>query len=141
MESEKRSKANFVSGKGGRKTATAAVWLYDKVKSPVVGIMVNSLDGQTYFKDYKNAESKLLRPFQVTNSLGRFTVSAKTSGGGKKSQLEATVLAISRALVEKNADYKPLRRKEGLLTRDSRMVESKKWGHHKARRGQQFAKR
>lgn len=141
MENEKKSKVSFVSGKGGRKTASASVWLYDKTRSPVTGILVNGLEGQIYFKDYKNAESKLLRPFQVTNTLGRFAASTKVFGGGKKSQLEAVVLALSRSLVEKNVDYKPALRKEGLLTRDSRMVESKKWGRHKARRGQQFAKR
>lgn len=141
MENKEGPKTNFVSGKGGRKTASAAVWLYDKTRSPVTGIMVNGWAGQTYFNDFKNAENKLLRPFQVTNTLGRFAVSVKALGGGKKSQLDATVLAIARALVAKNTDYKPSLRKEGLLTRDSRMVESKKWGRHKARRGQQYAKR
>ena len=142
VETKGKVKAgNFVSGKGGRKTARASVWLYDKTRAPVDGIVVNGLTAKNYFLDFKNAESKLIRPFQVTNSLGRFAVSARVAGGGKKAQLEATVLALARALIAKNAEYRPGLRQEGLLTSDSRMVEPKKWGKHKARRGQQFAKR
>lgn len=141
MEGKEKPKTSFVSGKGGRKTARASVWLYDKVKSPVSGVVVNGLESKTYFADQGSLENKLQRPFQVTNNLGRFAVSARVSGGGKKSQLEAVVLGIAKALVKKNPDYKPALRKEGLLTRDSRMVESKKWGRHKARRGQQYSKR
>lgn len=141
MEAKEKSKTSFVSGKGGRKTARASAWLYDKTRAPVSGITINGLESKVYFDALSALEPRLLRPFQVTNTLGRFSVSVKVSGGGKKSQIEAAVLAMAQALVKKSPDYKPALRKEGLLTRDSRMVESKKWGRHKARRGQQFAKR
>lgn len=137
----REAKDKFLSGYGSRKSARASVWLYEKVKSPVKGIIVNEKESPDYFGGLPLLEPRLFHPFQVCNLLGKFGVSAKVKGGGKKSQLEAVILGIAKALVKKDPELKPLLRREGLLTRDSRMVESKKWGRHKARRGHQFSKR
>src|SRR3989338_2647512 len=127
---------SFINSRGGRKTARASVWLWEKTKAPVSGIVVNDRPPQEYFADLKIAEGRILRPLQVCNVVGKFSFSIKVSGGGKNSQLEAVVLGLAKALVKKDPAYKPILRRENLLTRDSRMVESKKYGRHKARRGQ-----
>ena len=133
--------SNFISSRGGRKTASASVWLYEKAKAPIAGIIVNDKEAVAYFSEIKIAESRLSRPFQVCNIVGKYSVSVKVAGGGKNAQLDSVVLAIARALAKQNEEYKSLLRKENLLTRDSRMVESKKYYHHGARRAQQFSKR
>lgn len=132
---------SFKSSRGGRKTASASVWLWEKSKAPVTGIAVNGKEAEAYFSEIKVAELKLARPFQVCNIVGKYAVSAKVSGGGKNAQLDSVVLAIARTLAKQDETFKSLLRKEGLLTRDSRMVESKKYYHHGARRAQQFSKR
>jgi small subunit ribosomal protein S9 len=71
----------------------------------------------------------------------QYDVTVNVEGGGVKGQAEAVRLAIARALVQANVEHKPTLRKEGLLTRDSRMVERKKPGRRKARRKFQFSKR
>ena len=81
------------------------------------------------------------QPLTVLQQEGNFDVKATVEGGGSKGQAEAIRLGIARALVEFNAETKPALRKEGLLTRDSRMVERKKYGRRKARRRFQFSKR
>lgn len=133
--------ASFIHSRGGRKTAGASVWLWEKAKAPVSGIVINDKTPQEYFADLKIAEARIAKPLQVCNVVGKFAMSIKVSGGGKNSQLDAVVLALAKALVKKDPANKSLLRKENLLTRDSRMVESKKYGRHKARRGQQFSKR
>lgn len=133
--------SNFESSTGGRKTASASVWLWEKSKAPAPGIIVNGEEAESYFSGIKVAESRLSRPFQICNIVGKYAVSAKVSGGGKNSQLESVILAISRILANQDGSFKSLLRKENLLTRDSRMVESKKYYHHGARRAQQFSKR
>lgn len=134
-------KDSFINSRGGRKTSSASVWLWEKAKAPVAGIVINDKSPQEYFSDIKTAEGLLLRPFEVCNVVGKFSASVKVSGGGKMSQLDAVVLGLAKALAKKDVKFKALLRRENLLTRDSRMVESKKYGRHKARRGQQFSKR
>ncbi|TAE45835.1 MAG: 30S ribosomal protein S9, partial [Bacteroidetes bacterium] len=75
------------------------------------------------------------------NGMGGYDVKVNVRGGGITGQAEATRMAISRALVEMNAEFRPALKKEGFLTRDSRMVERKKYGRAKARRRFQFSKR
>jgi small subunit ribosomal protein S9 len=133
--------SSFKSSKGGRKTALASAWLWEKAKAPVSGITVNGKEAGAYFHETTTADSRLTRPFQVCNVVGRYAVSARVSGGGKNAQLDSVVLAIARTLAKQDENYKSLLRKEGLLTRDSRMVQSKTYYHHGARRAQQFSKR
>lgn len=138
----KESKApQFLTARGARKKASASLWFYEKTKAPVIGLVVNGLPSREYFAGVRFGENKILRPLQVCNVLGKYAASIKVFGGGKDAQVEAVSLALARALVKKDESFKPILRREGLLTRDSRMVESKKWGHHGARRGQQFSKR
>ena len=84
---------------------------------------------------------KVNQPFELTDTLGKYDVKVNVNGGGNTGQVEAVRLAISRALVEINEDYKPLLKAEGLMTRDPRMVERKKPGQPKARKKFQFSKR
>ncbi len=81
------------------------------------------------------------QPFAVTGTTGRFDITAAVKGGGPSAQAGAVRLAIARALVAWQADYRPALSTEGLLTRDPRMVERKKYGIRGARRRPQWTKR
>lgn len=121
---------------GRRKTSVARIYL-SKGKGNVT---VNK-------KDYKVAfpvsvlQSKITQPFALTDTLGQYDVKVNVKGGGINGQVEAIRLAISRALVEIDAENKPLLKEDGLMTRDPRMVERKKPGQPKARKKFQFSKR
>ena len=121
---------------GRRKTSVARVYLSEGTGK----VIVNK-------KDYKEAfpvavlQSKIEQPFAITDTVGQFDVKVNVFGGGINGQAEAIRLGISRALVEVSADYKPLLKVEGLMTRDPRMVERKKPGQPKARKKFQFSKR
>ena len=83
----------------------------------------------------------MLAPFNITETLGKYDVLANVNGGGFTGQAEAIRLGISRALVSLNPDYRPPLKAEGMLRRDPRMVERKKYGQPKARKKFQFSKR
>ena len=85
--------------------------------------------------------NKILQPFKITDNLGKFDLSVNVYGGGITGQVEAIRLAISRALSEMSDENKSALKKLGLLTRDPRMVERKKFGQKKARKKFQFSKR
>ncbi|MGE9616619.1 MAG: 30S ribosomal protein S9 [Solitalea-like symbiont of Acarus siro] len=122
---------------GGSKTARARVYL--SVGSG--NIKVNGLDYKSYF-NVDSINHKILQPFRTTGlENNNFDVKINVCGGGISAQSEATRLAISKALVIYNQEFKPALKKEGLLTRDSRIVEPKKPGRKKARRSYQFSKR
>ncbi len=86
-------------------------------------------------------QGKVDQAFIITDTLGQYDVTINVDGGGFTGQVEAIRLGISRALVKINEEYKPALRAEGLMTRDSRMVERKKPGQKKARKKYQFSKR
>ena len=81
------------------------------------------------------------QPLVLTEQDGKYDIAINVDGGGFKGQAEAVRLAISRALCEIDESHRPALKKEGFLTRDSRMVERKKYGRRKARRRFQFSKR
>ena len=81
------------------------------------------------------------QPLVATNSLDKFDVIAKVTGGGISGQAGAIRHGIARALVEANAEYRPVLKSNGFLTRDARMKERKKYGLKKARKAPQFSKR
>jgi small subunit ribosomal protein S9 len=85
--------------------------------------------------------SQVEQPFNVTQRAGAYNVVAKITGGGISGQAGALRLGISRALIKADPTLRPVLKKAGLLTRDSREVERKKYGRRKARRGNQFSKR
>jgi len=121
---------------GRRKNAVARVIL----RSGSGNVTVNKKEIEKYFPLKTNRDDVLL-PFTITETLGTYDVLANVKGGGYTGQSEAIRLGISRALVELNADFRPLLKVDGLLTRDPRMVERKKYGQPKARKRFQFSKR
>lgn len=127
---------------GRRKESVARVFLKPNGAGKVI---VNGQPAEQYFAADGYIKDRItqviLKPFVVTNTMSRYDVIATCRGGGFTGQMEAIRLGIARALLAVNPDYRPILRKAGLLTRDPRMVERKKYGFHKARRGQQFSKR
>ncbi|MEZ5006826.1 MAG: 30S ribosomal protein S9 [Chitinophagales bacterium] len=121
---------------GRRKAAIARVYL-----KPGKGtIEVNGKDYKEYFP-VKHLIHKIEEPFKVTETEGKYDVKVNTVGGGVKGQAEALALGISRALIEIDAEYKPVLKEHKLVTRDPRVVERKKPGKKKARKSFQFSKR
>ncbi|MCR9062502.1 MAG: 30S ribosomal protein S9 [Cytophagales bacterium] len=121
---------------GRRKTAVARIYM----KQGKGDITVNGQELQKYFPT-EVLQIILNQPFHLVEQGGQFDVKVNVKGGGIAGQAEAVRLAISRALVEVDAEHRPPLKKEGFLTRDSRMVERKKYGRRKARRRFQFSKR
>ena len=121
---------------GRRKTSVARIYL-SKGKDKMT---INGKDFKDYFPT-TSLQFKILQPFKLTNNLGKFDLSANVYGGGITGQVEAIRLAVSRALSEMSDENKSALKKEGLLTRDPRMVERKKFGQKKARKKFQFSKR
>ncbi len=103
-------------------------------------ITVNGKDYKTYFP-LVYLQNQVEAPLKVTESTGKFDILVNATGGGVKGQAEATKLAISRALIEVNAELRPVLKAAGMLKRDPRSVERKKPGRKKARRSYQFSKR
>lgn len=121
---------------GRRKSSVARIYL----KSGKGKITINKRDHKDYFTT-DVLQYKIFQPFELTGTKGKYDATINVNGGGPTGQVEAIRLAISRALVEINEDYKPLLKAEGLMTRDPRMVERKKPGQPKARKKFQFSKR
>ncbi|HFC97870.1 MAG TPA: 30S ribosomal protein S9 [Thermosulfurimonas dismutans] len=122
---------------GKRKTAIARVWI-----TPGSGrIVVNQKDFDEYFYDHIVARYIVEQPFRLTGTEGKFDVYCTVKGGGKNAQAEAIRHGIAKALTEYHPDYRPPLKKAGLLTRDARVKERKKYGLRGARRGQQYSKR
>lgn len=121
---------------GRRKTSVARVY----VSAGKGDVKINNKELKDYFLSEIH-QSLVRQPIVAIKADGQYDVSVNVEGGGVKGQAEAVRLAIARALVILNAENKPALKKEGLLTRDSRMVERKKYGRRKARRRFQFSKR
>ena len=84
---------------------------------------------------------RVMEPLNLTQTQGRYDIDATLSGGGSTGQADALRLGISRALAELDSELRPALKKAGMLTRDARVVESKKYGLRKARRAPQYTKR
>ena len=121
---------------GRRKTAIARIYLSEGKGN----VTINKKDYKDYFST-KLQQGKVDQAFLLTDTLGQYDVNINVDGGGFTGQVEAIRLGISRALVKIDEDNKPLLKAEGLMTRDSRMVERKKPGQKKARKKLQFSKR
>ncbi|MBU6500242.1 MAG: 30S ribosomal protein S9 [Patescibacteria group bacterium] len=130
------SHARYIEGVGRRKTAIARVRLVGGHGK----FGVNGKDSEQYFAT-KRLRELVLSPLTILKVVDKFDGSVKVSGGGINAQAEAVRLGISRALAENNPDFGVRLHKLGLLTRDARMVERKKYGLKKARRAPQWAKR
>ena len=121
---------------GRRKTAVARVYV-SKGKG---NITVNDKDFKSYFTTAM-LQYKVNQPLALTNNEGNFDVKINVYGGGVTGQAEAVRLALSRAMCELDEENRSILKPEGLLTRDPRMVERKKFGQKKARKKFQFSKR
>lgn len=123
-------------GTGRRKTSIARVWL-----RPGEGkISINNREADEYFPR-QTWIVHALEPLDTTNTKGKFNVTISVKGGGLTGQAGAVRHGIARALLQVDESYRQSLKSAGQLRRDSRMVERKKYGLRKARRGQQFSKR
>ena len=125
-----------INALGRRKTAVARVYLTKGTGN----ISINKKTVNEVFP-IDVLQAKINQPLLLTDTVGQFDIKVNVIGGGINGQAEAIRLGISRALVEVSADYKPLLKADGLMTRDPRMVERKKPGRPKARKRFQFSKR
>lgn len=121
---------------GRRKTAVARVY----VSEGKGNITINKREFANYFTT-PTLQYKVMQPLNLTNNATAFDIKVNVFGGGVTGQAEAIRLAISRAMVQLNEENRAILKPEGLLTRDSRMVERKKFGQKKARKKFQFSKR
>lgn len=121
---------------GRRKEAVTRIFL----SKGSGNITVNDKDYKQYFS-LQYLQNQVELPLKTIQSLDKFDVKINAAGGGMKGQAEAAKLGIARALVELNAEFRPALKAVGVLKRDPRSVERKKFGHKKARKSFQFSKR
>lgn len=121
---------------GRRKEAVTRVFISRGTGS----ITVNDKDYKQYFS-LVYLQNQVVRPLQTVEAVDKYDVKINAAGGGVKGQAEAAMLGIARVLVELNPEYRPALKAAGLLKRDPRSVERKKFGHKKARKSFQFSKR
>jgi small subunit ribosomal protein S9 len=124
------------NGVGRRKEAVTRVFLSKGDGK----ITVNDKDYKTYFP-LVYLQNQVERPLRTVDALNKFDVKISAAGGGAKGQAEAAMLGIARVLLEINPEFRPALKAAGLLKRDPRSVERKKFGHKKARKSFQFSKR
>ena len=125
-----------INALGRRKTAGARIY----VKAGEGKITVNKRDYKEYFPT-SILHYVVEQPLMLTDNMGKYDIKVNLNGGGINGQAEALRLAISRALCEINAEFRPVLKAKGLMRRDPRMVERKKPGQPGARRKFQFSKR
>lgn len=128
---------SYYYGTGRRKTSTARVRVYPEGNGTV---LINRKPIEEYF----NRQTEIilaLQPFDVTDNVNKFDVKVNVQGGGKSGQAGAVRHGIARALLQMSPDLKPILKKAGLLTRDAREKERKKYGQKGARARFQFSKR
>uniref|UniRef100_A0A7C5KBS0 Small ribosomal subunit protein uS9 n=1 Tax=Thermodesulfobium narugense TaxID=184064 RepID=A0A7C5KBS0_9BACT len=128
---------NFVWGLGRRKTSIARVRIYPSDSGKII---VNGKDYLEYFPR-KTLQIIVEEPLITAGIFGKVEVRAKITGGGISSQAGSLSHGIARALLSLNPELKVLLKSKGLLTRDSRMKERRKYGLHKARKAPQYSKR
>jgi small subunit ribosomal protein S9 len=129
-------KKNIIWTTGRRKSAVARVRML-----PGSGtITVNERTLEDYFPR-PTSRMRILEPFEATETVGQYDVLVSVEGGGIAAQADAVRHGISRALISATETLRPMLRKGGMLTRDPREVERKKYGRHKARKRPQYSKR
>ena len=124
------------SSVGRRKEAVTRVFLSKGSGT----ITVNDKDYKAYFP-LVYLQNQVERPLKTVESVGKFDVKNNAAGGGVKGQAEAAMLGIARVLIDLNPEFRPALKAAGLLKRDPRSVERKKFGKKKARKSYQFSKR
>ncbi len=126
----------IINALGRRKASVARVYF----KQGNGNIVINGKDYKEYFPQL-NIRNSMYEPLVVTETTGTYDIKVTVSGGGFKGQAEAIRLGFARALVKINEENKALLKPKGMLTRDARVVERKKYGKPKARKSFQFSKR
>ncbi|MCZ6456549.1 MAG: 30S ribosomal protein S9 [Actinobacteria bacterium] len=126
----------LVQSTGRRKESVARVRFFDGSGQ----IVLNGRPLEDFFPTMA-ARMRVLEPLNLTQTQGRYDINATLEGGGTTGQADALRLGISRALIELDPQLRPALKKAGMLTRDSRIVESKKYGLKKARKAPQYTKR
>jgi small subunit ribosomal protein S9 len=126
----------YIWGTGRRKTATARV----RIKPGTGKLTINGREFEQYFVT-DDTRRYALQPLVATETRNNYDIAVNVDGGGPIGQAGAVSLGIARALRRENENFDKVLRDNGLLTRDSRKVERKKYGRHKARRSTQFSKR
>lgn len=121
---------------GRRKEAVTRVF----ISKGTGNVTINDKDLKQYFS-LVYLQNQVLRPLQTVDAATKFDVKINAAGGGVKGQAEAAMLGIARVLIDLNPEFRPALKAAGLLKRDPRSVERKKFGHKKARRSYQFSKR
>jgi small subunit ribosomal protein S9 len=129
-------KKNIISTTGRRKTAVARV----RMLAGSGTITINERTLEDYFPR-PTSRMRILEPFEATETVGQYDVLVSVEGGGIAAQADAVRHGISRALISATETLRPTLRKGGMLTRDPREVERKKYGRHKARKRPQYSKR
>jgi small subunit ribosomal protein S9 len=140
--SQSKDASSRISSVGKRKTAIARVW----IKAGEGNIVINRMSLEQYFSSKENSiptihSNKVIEPLVLSDYRDSLDILCTVKGGGITGQAEALRHGISKALSILNPDLRPMLRGNGLLTRDSRKVERKKYGKHKARKSTQFSKR
>ena len=131
------SKKPYMYGTGRRKSSVARVHLYPNGTGAVT---INGRDINDYF-GLDTLKLIVNQPFTTTNTVGKFDVEATVTGGGVTGQAGAIRHGIARAMLQVDENYRAALKAAGLLTRDPRMKERKKYGLKAARRAPQFSKR
>ena len=127
----------IVYATGKRKMAVAKVW----VKPGSGKITVNDMDLNSWLGGLEATKLKVIQPLLITKQEKSMDIRAVANGGSYNAQAEAVRHGISKALADMDGDFRAVLKPAGLLTRDSRVVERKKFGRRKARRSPQFSKR
>jgi small subunit ribosomal protein S9 len=131
------TKNSYFYALGRRKSASARV----RLTTGKGQITINKVPAEEYFATSKKLLNELTKPFVVTDSVNKYDASIVVTGGGHNGQSEAIRLAIAKALIETNEDLKSTLKRAGLLSRDPREKERKKFGLKGARKQRQFTKR
>jgi small subunit ribosomal protein S9 len=126
----------IINGLGRRKAAVARVYL----RQGTGNVVINSKDYKDYFP-VEHVQGKVLEPLTLVDVLSIYDIKVNVKGGGVKGQAEAVRLGIARALCKINEEFREPLKAAKLLSRDSRVVERKKYGQPKARKSFQFSKR
>lgn len=130
------AESSVFSGTGKRKCSVARV----RIRPGGGEVVVNDRTVEDYF-GRESSRMIVSQPFEVTSTLGQYRVEVNVDGGGVAAQAVAIRHGITRALLQANPELRGTLKKAGFITRDSREVERKKYGRHKARKRPQYSKR
>lgn len=131
-----RQQSNVFWGTGKRKTSVARV----RIRPGQGEFVVNDRPADEYF-GRESSRMIIRQPFEVTSTAGQYNIDVNVFGGGVSAQAVAIRHGVTRALLQIDAEHRPALKKAGFITRDSREVERKKYGRHKARKRPQYSKR